>query len=335
MASRLAFFLWGRGPDETVLNAAAQGDKLQTPGSVKQLAQYMMDDEKGRQGINRFHSLWLGYGYENSAPPPTLAKPLLRESEALIERIIKEQRSWLNLFQEKETFLDKTLAKHYGLPDPSGDAGWVPYGSTGRQGILSHGAFLGVEAKTDWTSPTLRGHYIRVRLMCQEVPAPPDDVDIDNRPTEGTCKAGKYAMWKQGGKCQGCHVMMDPIGHGLENYDLVGRYRTIGEEDKAGCEITGDGEIVGRDEIPNGKFQGVAGLSDRLVTSGVIGKCVTTQMANYYLGREVRRPETCALDSVAKRFHEGGQRFDQMMLDLVGLESFGYRVADPQMVAAK
>jgi len=29
--------------------------------------------------------------------------------------------------------------------------------------------------------------------------------------------------------CAGCHAMMDPIGLSLENFDAVGRFRTIGE----------------------------------------------------------------------------------------------------------
>jgi Protein of unknown function (DUF1592)/Protein of unknown function (DUF1588)/Protein of unknown function (DUF1595)/Protein of unknown function (DUF1585)/Protein of unknown function (DUF1587) len=328
LASRLAFFLWGTAPDEALLETAVSGERLQTPAAIRAAAERMLGDARTRRGVARFHGLWLGY--ERQAPTGTLAAAMAEETRRLIEKVIfEEKRPWLDLFRADQTYLDGPLAAHYGLPAPAGGAGWVSYGGSGRQGILSHGTFLGVERKHEDTSPTMRGAFIRGRLLCQVIPPPPPElmVDVDAVPTEGNCKSDRYAMWKRNG-CQGCHVMMDPIGHGLERYDRTGRQRTLAPSDsgKPECELSGQGELVaGAGSAP---FTGVAGLSDLLVQSGALEGCLTTQLASYLLGRQPRGDEAALFERVAARFAAGNHRFDQMLLDIVGLPGFGYRLAE-------
>jgi hypothetical protein len=134
-------------------------------------------------------------------------------------------------------------------------------------------------------------------------------------------------MWKREG-CKDCHLLMDPIGHGLEKFDRTGRTRTIAPADagKTGCDIQERGELAtGGASRP---FTGVAGLSDLLVGSGSLESCLTTQLASYLLGREPRGEEVALFERVAGRFDAGNQRFDQMLLDIVSLPGFGYRIAE-------
>src|SRR6185503_20729282 len=119
------------------------------------------------------------------------------------------------------------LAAHYGLPAPAGGGpAWVPYGADPRRGILSHGAVLAAGAKFDDTSPTLRGVFVRNRLLCQVVPPPPPNVAVDEPPQSVTsrCKVDRYAAHRTG-SCASCHSQTDPISFGLENYDRSGAYR--------------------------------------------------------------------------------------------------------------
>jgi hypothetical protein len=328
VASRLSFFLWGTGPDDGLLDAAVAGERLQSPTAIRAAAERMLNDPRARRGIARFHGLWLGY--ERQPPPAQLAAAMGEETRRLIDKVIfEEQRPWLDLFRARETYLDGPLAAHYGLPAPTGGAGWVSYGTSGRQGILSHGTFLGVERKHEDTSPTMRGAFIRTRLLCQVVPPPAPElmVDVDAVPTEGTCKSDRYSMWKKDG-CKSCHLLMDPIGHGLEMFDRTGRQRALAPSDagKAGCEIAGTGELLaGAASAP---FTGVSGLSDRLVDSGTLESCLTTQLASYLLGRQPQGEEVALFERVAARFAAGNHRFDQMLLDIVSLPGFGYRLAE-------
>jgi hypothetical protein len=329
VASRLSFFLWGTAPDEALLDAALSGDRLQSPSAIRATAERMLADPRARQGVARFHALWLGY--ERQPPPAELAGPMAQETRRLIDRIIfEEQRPWLDLFRARETYVDRALATHYGLPAPAGAAGWVNYGDSGRQGILSHGTFLGVERKHEDTSPTMRGAFVRTRLLCQVVPPPQPElmVDVDAVPTEGDCKSDRYSMWKRDG-CQGCHILMDPIGHGLERFDRLGRQRSIAPSDagKSSCQLDGRGQLATGSGAP-APFTGVAGLSDLLVGSGALEACLTRQLASYLLGREPRGQEVPLFERVAARFAAGNHRFDQMLLDIVSLPGFGYRLAE-------
>src|SRR5690606_21309232 len=123
--------------------------------------------------------------------------------------------SWLDLFRASGSFMNDMLAEHYGLPAPSSSTPqWVEYGSTTRQGILSHGSFLSVAGKFGDTSPTQRGKLIRKRLLCQEIPPPPPDVNVDEPPQspDSPCKWDRYEMHRQSGSCNACHTLIDPVG---------------------------------------------------------------------------------------------------------------------------
>src|SRR5690606_15688832 len=118
---------------------------------------------------------------------------------------------------------------HYGLPSPGSDAGWVTYPeASGRAGILSHGSVLSGFSKFSDTSPTQRGIFVRTRLLCQTVPSPPVTVDVDQPPgvdATGACKAERYRAHREQSGCAECHSLFEPIGLGLENFDMAGRYR--------------------------------------------------------------------------------------------------------------
>jgi hypothetical protein len=326
VASRLSYFLWGAPPDEALLDAAEGGEALQTPQAVRAAATRLLGAPRAKQGVAKFHSMWLGW--ERFTPEPPLGRQMLAESEALLERVIlKERGSWLGLFRAQETFVDRALAAHYGLPAPASGSAWVGYGATGRQGILSHGAFLGVERKHKDTSPTMRGLFVRTRVMCEEVPPPPDnlEIDIDNPPTEGDCKIDRYSASLKNPTCAFCHQKMDPIGFGLENFDRAGKYRTLAPDDarKPQCQITGEGELSSV-----GPFKGVAGLADRLVASKALEGCVPRQLGHFLLGRTLAAEEERLFVALGKRFEASGHRFDALLLDVVGLEGFAYRVAE-------
>jgi hypothetical protein len=321
VASRLSYFLWGSTPDDALLDAAQQ---LVTPDGIRTAAARMIDDAHFKQGASKFHAMWLGW--ERYAPLPPFEAAMAAETAALLERVIvREKRPWLDLFRMKETYVDKALAAHYGLPAPASGSAWVPTGMSGRQGILSHGAYLGVERKHEDTSPTMRGLNVRVRLMCQRVPMPPGDVDVDNVVKVGNCKADRYRPYLTGMVCAGCHGLMDAIGNGLENYDRTGAYRTVAPEDqgKTGCAITGEGTLA-----PVGPFKGVAQLSDLLAQSGTLEACATTQLASYYLGRELDASEQPAIERLAAQWKGQGGRFDQLVMQFVGMPAFGYRVVN-------
>jgi hypothetical protein len=286
LAARLSYFTIGSTTPDWLLDAAEQG-MLADEGGVTTAAQTLLADDRARARIDRFHALWLRY---EQLSAEGIYGNMRDESDALVERIVFDDRTrWTDMLEATETWVTAELAEHYGLPAPSGAAGWVPYGESGRMGLLSHGSFLAVGAKFGDTSPTQRGLLVRTALFCQEIPKPPDDlmVDVDEPPMGSdpdACKIDQYYMWQEPA-CSGCHALMDPLGFGLEAYDASGAFRTA-QPNRPECEISGDGTFYGG---PNGDvpFNGPAALATIAVESGEVEACVAKQLYRFAVGRLV------------------------------------------------
>ena len=321
IASRMSYLLWASMPDD-VLFAAAEAGRLDTPDGRRAEAARMLEDPKARDQLHRFHAMWLGY---RSIPHgPELVSAFNRETSALIDRVVlDEPGSYLRLFTMDETFVDVALADHYGLPRPDGGEGWVSYAGSGRAGILGHGALLAAFSKFEDTSPTQRGILVRTRLMCETVPRPPPEVDADQPPEgamDAVCKYERYAEHRdQSSSCAGCHSLVDPIGFGLENFDMAGRYREY-DDGLPECTIQGQGEIVGI-----GEFSGPAELSGLLVDNGYVDACAVRQFLSFAIGREPTEYEEALLAEMVESFRSGNHDFKAFIIDFIASERFGRR----------
>ena len=329
IGTRLSYFLWGTMPSDAVLDMAAAG-MLQTPAGRRAAATMMLADTRGADRVRAFHGFWLGY---HQLPlDPTLAGELTSESDALVTRVVFEKKAdYLELFRWPETFLTDDLAMHYGLPAPGSKTGaWVNYQAAGspRRGILSQGSVLAAGAKFDDTSPTLRGVFVRNRLLCQTIPPPPPNVMVDQPPaaTPTGCKADRYAAHRGTGGCAACHNLTDLIGFGLENYDRTGVYRAT-DKDAPQCAISGDGQVYGSTAgaTGDGKFNGPAGLGEMLVDGGNLEACVVTQLFRMAYGRRETADDAANITTLTSGFKQKGRAFDQLMVDVASDPAFIYR----------
>jgi hypothetical protein len=319
IATRMAFLLWGSTPDDALL-ADAEAGRLSNAAERELVARRMLEDHRARAQLHRFHAMWLGY---RALPhPPELTSAFQRETTALLDRVVfDEPQSYLNLFTFKETYIDATLAELYALPVPSGGEGWVSYGDSGRAGILSHGSVLSAFSKFTDTSPTQRGKFVRTRLLCQEIPRPPANVMADKPPSgmDAVCKYDRYLEHRTSDSCAGCHQQMDPIGFGLERYDIAGRYRQT-DDGHPECAIAGKGELVGY-----GTFEGPAELGKLLVDATPMDACIVRQLAQFAFGRRPNAAEAALIEALRDRFENGGYAFDELLLSFVDDESFAFR----------
>jgi hypothetical protein len=321
MATRLSYFLRGTTPDEPLLRRAQAGG-LTTAADVRAAAAEILGRPANRRQIARFHALWMGY--EQLPFAPNIASAMKKETNTLLERVIFEKkRPWQEIFLHEETFVSDLLATHYGLSPPgSKEPVWVPYGASGRRGILSHGSFLSVGAKFEDTSPVQRGFAIRERLLCQTIPPPPDNVNVDDDlppTTTSACKWDRYEAHRTGG-CAACHQLLDPLGFGLERFDAEGRYRTH-DKDRPECPIRGEGEIVGI-----GTFRGPAELGALLASAPAVTECAVTQLYRFAMGRaELDEVDQQFVAALIRRLGTKPLRFDTLLLDFVSSEAFLHR----------
>ncbi|MDP2343654.1 MAG: DUF1588 domain-containing protein [Deltaproteobacteria bacterium] len=316
-ATRMSYLLWGSGPDDAVLAAADDGS-LADPAARAALAASMLQDPRAREQLERFHAMWLGY---RAIPVPTdLSARFGTETNALIDRVIfDEQRDYLDVFTLEETFLDDELADHYGLPRPETSPGWVSTAGTERGGLLSQGAVLASFSKFTDTSPTQRGILVRNRLLCIPIEPPPPEVNADEPPPEtadAVCKIDRYRAHTQSTSCNACHSQMDPIGFGLENYDIQGRFREH-DDDNADCLIDGIGELPGF-----GVFHGPKELGRRLVDEDLLGPCFVEQMTSFAAGRPLTDLELGVADAWHDRFVAADRRLDALLLEQIAGDQF-------------
>jgi Protein of unknown function (DUF1588)/Protein of unknown function (DUF1592)/Protein of unknown function (DUF1595)/Protein of unknown function (DUF1585)/Protein of unknown function (DUF1587) len=319
VAARLSFLVWGSTPDDALLTEA-EAERLSTPEQLAANAERLLADPRARDRADRIHSMWLGYW---TLPHPIELTTAFRLETRLLleEQLFDDPGPWLGLFTASGTYADDELAVYYGLPAPGSDEPtWVEYGDSGRQGLLSHGSFLSVNAKFGDTSPTLRGKLVRERLLCEPVPPPPPTVNVDEPPAgdgSSTCKVDRYAAHAAEGSCKACHDLVDPIGFGLENYDQLGLFREhdAGDPD---CVISGEGNVDGAE------FVGPAGLADQLSTDPRLAACAVQQLYTVAMGRTPTPDDTPYVDRLQAAFDATGE-FDDLVYALVADPAFPYR----------
>lgn len=323
IATRLSFLVLGSSPDAALL-ALGKTDGLVDSQARRAEASRLLMDARARDQIHRFHAMWLGY---RAIPAtPALAAAFNLETTKLIDRVVFDQpASYLTLFTSPETYLNDALALQYGLPKPAGGEGWVPYGASGRAGILSQGSVLAAFSKFSDTSPTQRGIFVQTRLLCNTVLPPPASVNVDQPPSapDSLCKLDRYAAHRAVPSCASCHQNLDPIGYGLEQYDIGGRYRTH-DDAHAECLIPGTGELPGY-----GTFSGPAELGRKLVDSGKLEQCFVQKLLSFAVGRALRPEESTAATEFADSFKASDYSLKELLLDYVASDRFALRQEEP------
>ena len=327
-ASRLSFFLWSSLPDDELLEAAASG-KLRTPTVLEKQVRRMLADERSRALVNNFAEQWLYLRNVASTTPDNrmfpdfddnLRQAFRTETEMFFESIMREDRGIPDMLSAKYTFMNERLAKHYGVPNVYGDR-FRKVEVEGRGGLLRQGSVLIVTAYATRTSPVIRGKWVLDNILGVPPPPPPPSVPPLKDNPAGESKTlsvrERLALHRANQPCAGCHRLMDPVGFSLENYDAVGRWRTI-EENKP-IDSTG--------ALPDGTtFQGVDGLQKALLArSDQFVARFTEKLMTYALGRGVEYYDAPAIrkivaDAKAKEF-----RFSSVVLGIASSTPFQMR----------
>jgi hypothetical protein len=317
IASRMSYLLWGTMPDDTLFADAAAG-LLDSAEGRRTAAERMMSDERAKAQMFRFHGMWLGYrAIPHNAQ---LVAAFNRETTSLIDRVVfQNKESYLELFRSRQTFVDDELADHYGYERPENGEGWVVPADSERAGILSHGSVLAAFSKFTDTSPTQRGILVRSRLMCLPIDRPPPNVDTDRPPPamgDAVCKKDRYAAHTTIQSCAQCHSQMDPIGFGLERYDIAGRFR-MHDDGAPNCAIEGVGELPG-----HGTFSGPRDLSEKLIAGHYVENCLTEQFYTYAIGRQLDASEGSQVQAMVQLLADNNFRLDRMIVEFIASEPF-------------
>lgn len=333
MASRLAFLLWDRMPDDELFAAAARGD-LEHKDGIETQVRRMIADDRARASISNFFAQYLDLGRidgitrDPSRYPlftSTMPDSMRTEVELLVEDIVlREQGDARSIFSTRRTFVNDELAQLYGVEAPgAGPITFVPVElpeDGPRAGMLTLGAFLTMNAKETQTSPTARGKYVRERVLCLPVPPPPPSVntDIDPPTGEGETMRQKLEEHRKNPQCAACHAFIDPPGLVFESFDSAGVFREL----ENGVPVDSSGDIDG---APLANARELAAL---LENDPRVGRCMVTQLFRHAQGRLDTAEESAVIDDLDARFAAVDFRFTELLVELATHD--GFRTASVQ-----
>ena len=329
LASRLSFFLWSSIPDDELLQLGIAGT-LHEPATLEKQVRRMLADPKARTLVTNFANQWLYLRELRNVNPDVTIFPdfddnlrqgFQRETELLFESVMREDRSVLDLLDADYTFVNERLARHYGIPNVYGpDFRRVPVPSDARRGLLGHGSLLLVTSNANRTSPVIRGKWILENLLGAQAPLPPPDVPpLEEKPTAAARSVReRIEQHRSNPACAGCHKIMDPIGLALENFDAIGRWRTMDE----GVRIDASAQLVDGTAIDGAAAlrQAMLGRSNAFVTS------MTEKLLMYGVGRELKYYDMPAVRTVMRDAEKSRYRFSDLVLGIVKSPAFQMRV---------
>jgi hypothetical protein len=335
MASRLSYFLWDSMPDEELFRLAAE-EKLNTPDVLSEQAIRMLKDRKTRESAESFVEQWLGTRElgRNVKPDRTAGSRYTNELEWALKQepvlfyqyVFAENRPLVDFLDADYTFLDQKLQRHYRLKVSGTNQQLKRFDlppESNRGGLLGMAGVLTVTSLPHRTSPVLRGKWVRETLLGGHTPPPPEDVPkLDKQRTESTPQTIRELLeqHRRDPNCASCHDQIDPIGFGLENYDLLGRWRTE--------EAAGPIDAVG--QLPDGaKFNGPAELKQVLrARKDEFIRHLTTKMLGYALGRGLTIEDRCAVEEIVRNVKEAEYQSHELVVGIVSSVPFRYRASD-------
>jgi hypothetical protein len=306
LASRLSFFLWGGGPDEELLKVAGQG-RLGAPGMLMKQARRMLKDPRADALATRFASQWLRLqDLEHTTPDPilfpyadqTLSVALKRETELFFESLVREDRSLMDFLSADYTFVNERIARHYGIPNVTGQEFQRVTVPEYRRGILGHGSVLTLTSIADRTSPVMRGKWVMEVLLGSPPPPPPPNVPALEE-TKGTNASGRtlsvrerMEQHRSNPACNACHRVIDPLGLALENFDATGKWRVK----DGGANVDAAGTLYDGSSIdgPAGLRSAVLRRKDAFLLS------FTQSLMTYALGRRVEPADMATVRKIIR-----------------------------------
>jgi hypothetical protein len=305
LASRVSYFLWSSAPDDALLSAAQDQSLLKDETIQATIDRLLLDPNRAPRFIQNFYGQWLGarrLADHATAPDvypnwnPELAGSLTQEMYAYFADFLYTDRSWLEFLTADVNFVDAPIASLYGVPAPT-VAGLqkTQITSDKRNGFLGLGGFLALSSMDRRTSPTLRGRWVMLNLLCTKPPPVPDNVPKIEAAAGGTdlSKGNVRAILQKhrtSPDCANCHKLFDPYGLPLEQFDGIGRYR----------ETYPDGSAVDASTIlvDGTPIQGLPELSEALSKTPEFRQCIADNMYTYGLGRVLSGADRTTLNAI-------------------------------------
>jgi hypothetical protein len=317
LANRLSYFLWKSMPDEQLFTLAKEG-KLSRKEVLSEQVERMLSDEKAERFIRDFMGQWLRL-YDIDATTPDeklypdydelLGRAMPKETELFFTEMVKKNLGISNLVDSGFTFVNRRLAKHYGLKSVAGQdmrRVSLPKDSP-RGGVLTQASILKATANGTVTSPVTRGNYVLSNLLGTPPSPPPPDAGSIEPDTRGKTTIREIlAAHRNIETCAKCHREIDPPGFALESFDPIGGYRTRYRANAGGLDFFTkksykDGPAVDASGVTadGKKFSGIKEFKKHMLAKkDQIARHFISQLVVYSTGGEIQFADREEIDSI-------------------------------------
>lgn len=341
LAARLSYFLWNTTPDAELLRAAENLELTSGAGQgLREQAERLLASDRARDMAGDFIDSWfelsggkVHFSLEDTPKDgeiyPEISRELREamriEISALMEKTVFDGGNIGDLFTDNSAYVNGPLAELYGVEDgPTGDNewAWVSLNPEERAGLLTRAAFATVYSNSKVQAPIRRGTFILREVLCYDQPPPPPNVD--DRPIEGNDDEGPKTVRQltdvrtQGGDCQGCHSVINPIGYAFEHYDAIGAFRA--EEVVSGLPIDASG-VLSKAGSADGPFGDAIELSAALANSEVATDCLTERFFYHALRRNPELLDGCSFEDIRGAIGDTGD-FRALLLAIIESDAF-------------
>lgn len=352
IASRLSHFLTNTRPDAKLLELA-KNKQLRNAQVLQAETDRLIVSPEFERFIHNFTDYWLSLRHIRRDEPDIRLYPEYRFDDYLVESMERETRAFVtsmlrdnlpakSLVDADFVFVNDRLAQHYALPEQEKITGSamrkvaLPEGSP-LGGLLTQAAILKVTANGTSTSPVIRGAWIMERLIGQPPPPPPASVPAVEPDIRGAKTIRDLlALHTKSEACASCHARFDPVGLALENFDILGGWRTRYRGIEQGERISGI-DRAGHDFAytlaepidPSGKlldgrqFQNIRDLKTLLASNPrQLARNLLYQFTLYSTGTPVRFADRAEIESLLDACAADGYRTRDLLHALVQSKIF-------------
>ena len=328
IANRLSYLIWQSMPDQALFDAADKAE-LSDKRQIEAQARRLLKDPKASRLLEYFDQ-WLDTDRLSALDRDANVYPglsanlpelLQNETHALVSYLLQSPTGSLSeLLTAPYTFVNADLAKHYGVTGPTG-AAYERVVMPGRSGILTQGMLLARDKPTR-TSIVRRGLKVRLDLLCDKVPAPPNNVQLNLEALgDGLTQRERLEKHRTEPSCAGCHTLMDPLGVVFEGFDAVGRART---QDENGKPVDTTSAITATRDL-DGPVASPAELGKALANSQQVRDCYVMQSFRFFYGRDYTTADQCSMAQLLIAFRDGKQSLSELIVALTQTDQFLYR----------
>lgn len=338
LATRLSYFLWSSSPDDALLAKAGDGSLATDAGLSAAVDTMLGNVEKSNRFVSNFAGQWLGARrvVDHPTSPEVypswnaeIAAGAAQEMYMYFDEFLRSGRTWLEFVQADINFVTPALAAHYGMPPVASGTVRVENVADGRKGFIGLAGFLAMSSPDRRTSPTLRGKWMLMNLMCTEFSPPANVPELDVKAggdTTGLNIRQVLELHRADKACAACHAIIDPFGLALEKLDGIGKFRTNYPDGS----LIDDSTMMAPDAstYPTGlTFAGLTGAADAVTQNPNFATCIGKKMLTYGLGRPITDTDLPYLAQVNQEWlkPDATPSIGRLIHGLVSTETFRYR----------